>query len=88
MAKWEKIGRTVSAEGTTVIYRLQGTPMTVESRLRHIPHAAGKVGYMGKTTWDHTTYFVLDNGTEVKELYRLQDAKEYAEKLFIAEVLA
>lgn len=85
MAKWEKIGRTVSAEGTTVIYQLQGTPMTVESRLRHIPHAASKIG---GGTWDHTTYFVLDNGTEVKELYRLQDAKEYAEKLFVAEVLA
>lgn len=75
---WEKVERTVNSEGTTITYRLQGTGIYVQSRKRHIPHAAGKIG---GGTWDHTSYFVLDNGVEVKECWRLQDAKEYAEKL-------
>lgn len=73
MIKWIKTGRTVSAEGTTVIYSGEGTDLTIESRKRHIPHASG-VG-----TWDHTTYFVLKAGEELKERYSLADAKEYAE---------
>jgi len=50
-------------------------PLYIESRRRHIPHADG-VG-----TWDHTTYFVIQNGTELVEKQTLRDAKEYAEGL-------
>lgn len=87
MAKWEKIGRTVSAEGTTVIYRLQGTPMTVESRLRHIPHAAGKVGYMGKR--HGITRPILSWITERRSRSCIGcRMPKNTPKLFIAEVLA
>lgn len=72
---WIKTGRTVSTEGTTVTYELSGTPYTVESRKRHIPHAGVRSG-----TWDHTSYFVLNNGEEVIEKYSLADAKAFAEK--------
>ena len=73
---WKKMGRTVSAEGTTITYWPDAqVPLTIESRKRHIPHAGNRPG-----TWDHTSYFVLWEGHEVKELYSLKDAKEYAEK--------
>lgn len=74
--RWEKTGREVNAEGTTIIYSGSGTTLTIESRKRHIPHANG-IG-----TWDHTSYFVLDDGKELAERYSLKDAKEYAEKAF------
>lgn len=77
--KWIKIGRTVNEEGTTVCYAGEGTDLTIESRKRHIPHAPGKLGYNGATYWDHTTYWVLKDGEELKECYSLKDAKEYAE---------
>lgn len=70
---WDKIGRNVNAEGTTTTYQLRGTQMIVQSRKRHIPHANG-VG-----TWDHTSYFVLWKGHDVKEFMSLTDAKDYAE---------
>ena len=75
MAKllWKRTGRTVSLEGTTVIYTAAGTDYTIESRKRHIPHANGE------GTWDHTTYWVLKDGKEIIERYSLADAKEYAE---------
>ena len=75
--KWERTGKLVSSEGTTVEYRPVGVRMnvSVESRKRHIPHASG-VG-----TWDHTTFFVLVDGKDVKEKYALMDAKAYAEDL-------
>ena len=77
MATWEKIERTVNSEGTTITYRLKGTNMIVQSRLRHIPHAGGRAG-----TWDSTSYYVLNNGVEVDpQFWRLQDAKECAERL-------
>jgi len=78
MATWTKTGRWVSSQGTTVIYRLEGTELTVESRKRHIPHANG-IG-----TWDCTTYWVLDDGVEIRERYSLKDAKAMAEN--IAEI--
>ena len=71
---WEKVGRNINAEGTTTTYHLRGTQMCVQSRKRHIPHANGS------GTWDHTSFFVIDNGVEVAEKWRLQDAKEYAER--------
>ena len=62
--------------GTTITYRLEGTPYTVESRKRPIPHANG-VG-----TWDHTSYFVLKDGVEVAEKYTLRAAQACAEDLY------
>ena len=74
--KWVKINKTVIVgKGTTITYRLEGTPYTVESRKRPIPHTNG-VG-----TWDHTSYFVLKDGVEVAEKHTLGRAKEYAEAL-------
>ena len=74
--KWVKMGKTVSPEGTTVIYEATDHPFTIESRKRHIPHSNGRSG-----TWDHTSYFVLFLGKEVAEKYSLKDAKEYVEEL-------
>ena len=74
MIEWEKTAKTVNADGTTIQYTGKGTNMTIESRKRHIPHAA-KGG-----TWDHTTYWILCDGEEIEERYSLTDAKEYAEK--------
>lgn len=73
--KWIKTGRMVSAEGTTITYEAEGTPITIESRKRHIPHANG-IG-----TWDHTIYVVLKAGVEIKTRNSLSDAKEWAEML-------
>lgn len=73
MIKWIKTGKEITGEGSIVRYRGEGTDLIIESRKQHIPHA-NRSG-----TWDHTTYFILCKGVEVKELYRLQDAKEYAE---------
>ena len=80
MINWKKVGRTVSEEGSTIIYAGEGTDLTIESRKRKIPHAGGN-GYNGRTFWWHTTYFVLKDGKEVKERFSLADAKEYAEGL-------
>ncbi len=72
---WTKGGRTVSPDGTTNIYYGLGTGFSIESRKRHIPHANGS------GTWDHTTYWVLKDGEEIKERYSLGDAKAYAEAM-------
>lgn len=74
---WKKTGKIVNSEGTTVEYRPTNATMNVsiESRKRHIPHA-NVVG-----TWDHTTYFVIVDGKDVKEKYALMDAKAYAEEI-------
>ena len=76
MMKWIKIGKAVNAEGMTITYRLEGTPYTVESRKRHIPHS-NRPG-----TWDLTTYHVMRDGAEVAEKSRLSFAKEYAEVMY------
>jgi len=76
--RWVKVERRVSAEGTTIKYRLEGTPYSVESRTRHIPHA-NREG-----TWDHTMYAVLYDGAELAEKYTLGLAKEYVEALIDA----
>ncbi len=74
--KWIKTGtKIVAGQGTTIIYQLLGTPYTVESRKRPIPHA-NRSG-----SWDHTSYFVLKDGTELIEKHTLRAAREYAEAL-------
>lgn len=74
MIKWVKMGTTVNSEGRTTTYEAENTSLTIESRMRHIPHANG-VG-----TWDHTSYFVLKDGQELVEKQSLKDAKKYAEE--------
>lgn len=74
MIKWTVCGRKIDAEGTTTYYRGEGTNLTIESRKRHIPHA-NMIG-----TWDHTTFWLLRDGAELKEFNRLKDAKDYAEE--------
>ena len=78
MITWAKAGSRVSSEGRTTTYYGLGTTLTIESRLRHIPHANG-VG-----TWDHTTYFVMIGTEDLKERYSLKDAKEWAEEYWAA----
>ena len=74
--KWIKIEKKVTGSGaTTITYRLDGTPYTVESRKRPIPHA-NRAG-----TWSFTSYYVLKDGVEVAEKHTLGYAKEYAEML-------
>ena len=74
--KWEKIGKSVNEEGTTITYQAAGTGLTIESRKRHIPNA-NRAG-----TWDHTSFFVLVDGKEVKEKLSLKYAKDFAEQLY------
>ena len=77
--KWVKTGKVVSvSNGTTITYRLEGTPYTVESRKRAIPHANGS------GTWNHTSYFVLKDGAEMAEKHTLAKAKEYVEAMLPA----
>ena len=77
--KWIKINKTVIVgKGTTITYRLEGTPYTIESRKRPIPHA-NRAG-----TWDHTSYFVLKDGAEMAKKNTLAQAKEYVEAMLPA----
>ena len=76
MRAWIKAGHIVSSEGTTILYRYIGTPYCVESRKRHIPHAASK----GGGTWDFTSYVVMKDEKEITTKYSLKAAKEYVEK--------
>lgn len=80
--KWERTGKTVGSEGTTIEYRPIGANniaiacrFSIESRKRHIPHA-NRSG-----TWDCTTYWVLYDGKDIIERYSLSDAKQSAEDL-------
>lgn len=75
MPKWEKTGRRVTPECTTIEYSLAGTGFTVESRKEKIPHA-NRPG-----SWEHTTYHVLHDGAHLDVRHTLQHAKEIAERL-------
>lgn len=76
---WIVIGKNVNREGTTITYWGGGTNILVQSRKRHIPHASGT------GTWDHTSYFVMKDGEDVAERWRLSEAKQYAEQLIMEE---
>ena len=78
---WIKAAKTVKADGTTINeYTAKENPrITIESRKRPIPHASGS-GF-----WMHTSFFVLVDGTEIKERFSLRDAKAFAEKLQFVE---
>lgn len=77
--KWERTGCRVDEAGTTITYEPPTTlswtsPVRIESRKRHIPHANGS------GTWDHTTYVVLRGDETLAKKERLQDAKRVAER--------
>lgn len=72
---WKRIGKTINSQGATITYGTKDTDITIESRRRHIPHANGS------GTWDHTSYFVLRGGIELKEKMSLRDAQAYVEQL-------
>lgn len=72
---WKRVGKEITKEGTTITYSLEGTDLKVESRKRHIEHSGGD------GTWDHTTYFAMKDGKDIKELWTLKEAKKYVEKL-------
>lgn len=75
--KWERVGKMVEQNGTTITYSIANfnIDIVVESRKRKIPHA-NRVGF-----WEHTTYWVVVNGADYKERYSLADAKRTAEEL-------
>ena len=76
MFTWEKTGKTVGSEGTTVTYTAKENPeVRIESRKRKIPHNA-RPGF-----WWHTTYVVTVHGEDEAEKYTLRDAKEWADRL-------
>lgn len=75
MAKWEKVGRHVSASMTITIYEAKDSRYRIESRKRTIKHANGS------GVWFHTSYFLIDENGEEKEYWRLQDAKAAAEAM-------
>lgn len=74
--KWTKSGKLVVSDGTTIIYSCDESPYTIESRKKQIPHANGYPG-----TWEHTSYFVVKDGKDIKEFQTLKDAKDYVEDL-------
>lgn len=69
----EKLSKSVRMDGTTITYGVKGTPFLIQSRKKHIPHANGS------GTWDHTSFFVMCRGFDVKEFQSLKDAKEWIE---------
>lgn len=75
--RWEKTGRKVYKNGgSDTTYTLKEFPeLEVQSRKRPVSHANGE-GY-----WMATSYFVVEHGTDVKEFWRLSEAKEYAESI-------
>ena len=77
MLTWTKSYVSIKTDGSkTISYLCMDNPrLRVESRTRPIPHASGN------TTWLHTSYFVMLDGEDIKETWRLKEAKEYAESL-------
>lgn len=80
MGTWKRTGKIVNKDGTVIRYE-NGGLYAIESRLVHVPHANGYPG-----TWDHTSYFVVQDGQDLKECSTLKDAKAYAEELERKEV--
>lgn len=74
--KWIKGGKLIRQDMTINIYYYGETGYTVESRKKQIPHANDYPG-----TWEHTTYFVVKDGKDIKEFQTLKDAKDYVEDL-------
>lgn len=75
MLKWDKIGKTVHANGETEI-RYQCRNLLIESRKRAIPHAGARGGY-----WFHTTYFLITPDGKEHEFQSMAAAKECAKTM-------
>lgn len=72
--EWKKKGKLIRHDGTIIIYE-NGGPFQIESRKRQIPHS-NRSG-----SWEHTSYFVIKDGKDLKECFSLKDAKAYVEEL-------
>lgn len=77
---WMKTGRRVGDDGSvTNVYSgmtADGyTGIKIESRKKRIQHA-NRSG-----TWEHTTFFVVQDGKELCEKQTMKAAKQFAEKL-------
>ena len=80
-----QLGEGIYNEGSVIVYepaRIHGITrkVTVESRKKKIRHAESRLGYGGKTYWEHTTYFVCEDGKDIRECYSRADAFEAAEE--------
>ena len=77
MVIWKRAAKKTRPDGrSTITYATgEGLGVTIESRKQMIPHADG-IG-----TWPYTSYFVIVDGEDFKELHSLMDAKEYAENI-------
>ena len=69
---WERIGKTVTKDGTTNVYEAVGTGYRIESRKKDHLNASGG-------TWAFTSFHVLLDGEEVARGHSLKAAKEQAE---------
>ena len=71
---WTKIAR--SDDGSVITYAADGTDerLLVQS-VKHTVEHANRGG-----TWEYTSFFVICDGVELIEKWRLKEAKEYAEK--------
>lgn len=73
---WIKAGTTNHPDGSKEIrYVSNETKIYVESRTCPVPHANG-IG-----SWMHTSYFVITPDGKEKKFWKLQLAKDAAEKL-------
>ena len=87
MMKWIKTDKTVNNEMTVITYEAQTGKdeffpgVKIGSRKKKIPHAAGNPGYNGASFWEHTTYFVIVDDMDVKEVWTLTAAKAHAEMI-------
>ena len=77
---WQKSGKIIRHDVTVIFYECANVPYTIESRKKQIPHANGYPG-----TWEYTSYFVVKDGEDVKECYRLKDAQDFVMKAWAQE---
>ena len=68
---WQKSGKIIRHDVTVIFYECADVPYTIESRRKQIQHANGYPG-----TWEHTSYFVVKDGKDIKEFQTLKDASE------------
>ena len=73
---WKKSGKIIRHDVTAICYECADVPYAIESRKKQIPHSNGYPGM-----WEHTTYFVVKDGEDVREFQTLKDAKDYVEDL-------
>lgn len=74
--RWTKQSKTVSEDGTLIVYDGEGTDLVIVSYKKRIEHAS-RDGY-----WYHTTFFLHDVITDwEKEFWTMKDAKEFAEQM-------